>query len=257
MDNHEVIVVDEAEEIKKAKKEHRKLNHKERGALFVVPIREYADDAELYESKYDAKSRTAYWNHLNSNPRKHIKKVQESWIDVSQRNNFDIEVVKYRKHARRVLAFAATSYWDYLYIYFLGLMLVLAVMFYDDWLQDYIRIPFNLLAVPPFFMFLTQLVPTISAVFVSSRYNDLVKLVARQTFGHWVRRRSCYEWWLKSYCVSSYSLTVYFCVDYIACVFFICDDFLFCLCDECPNAYIFLLSNLALYACVVDALLLL
>ena len=189
-DNHEVIVVDEAEENRKAKKENRKLKHKEKGALYVVPIREYADDAELYQSRYDQKSRTAYWNHLNNNPRKHIKKTGESWIDVSQRNNFEAEIVKYRKHARRVLAFAATSYWDYLYIYLLGLMLVLAVMFYDDWLQAYVRIPFNLLAVPPFFMFLTQLIPTISAVYVSSRYNDLVKLVARQTFGHWVSKKA-------------------------------------------------------------------
>ena len=184
-DNHEVIVVDEAEENRKAKKEQRRLKSRERG-VFVAPIFEYADDHELYQSRYDLKSRTTYWEHLNNNPRKHVKKLQESWIDVSQRNNFQIEVKKYSKHARRVLAFTATSFWDYLYIYLLGLTLVLAVMFYDDWLQAYIRVPWNLLAVPPFFMFLTQLIPTIAAVYVSSKYNDLVKLVARETFGHWV-----------------------------------------------------------------------
>eukprot|EP00603_Paraphysomonas_imperforata_P000158 CAMPEP_0114433898 /NCGR_PEP_ID=MMETSP0103-20121206/11950_1 /TAXON_ID=37642 ORGANISM="Paraphysomonas imperforata, Strain PA2" /NCGR_SAMPLE_ID=MMETSP0103 /ASSEMBLY_ACC=CAM_ASM_000201 /LENGTH=814 /DNA_ID=CAMNT_0001603703 /DNA_START=52 /DNA_END=2496 /DNA_ORIENTATION=- len=183
-DNHEVIVVNEADEIKKAKREQRKLKNRERG-VYVVPIQEYADDHELYFSRYDQRSRNEYWEHLNNNPRKHVKKEEQSWIDVSQRNNFQIEIQNYSPFARRVLAFTATSYWDYLYIYLLGLTLVFAVMFYDDWLQDYIRIPWGLLAVPPFFMFLVQLIPTIAAVFVSSRYNDLVKVVARETFGHW------------------------------------------------------------------------
>jgi hypothetical protein len=189
-DAHEVIVINEADEIKKAKKEQRKLKSKDRG-VYVIPIHEYADDHELYHSRYDQKSRLAYWEHLTNNPRKRIRKERDSWIDISQKNNFAIEIKHFSSHARRVLAFTATSYWDYLYIYLLGLTLVLMVMFYDDWLQDYIRIPWGLIAVPPFFMFLTQLVPTIAAVYVSSNYNDLVKLVARQTFGHWVSMYIC------------------------------------------------------------------
>lgn len=184
-DNHEVIVVDEATELKEQRREKRRKRDK---SLFVAPILEYADDNEFYQTRYDKKSRTEYWEHLNNNPRKHVKKEQESWIDVSQKNNFDLEIQSFRKFPKRILAFSATSFWDYLYIYLLGLTLVLAVMFYDDWLQDYIRIPWGLLAVPPFFMFLAQLVPTIGAVFVSSRYNDLVKEVAKQSFGHWVGR---------------------------------------------------------------------
>ena len=185
-ENLEVIFVDEAEELKKKKKEQKKLKSRERGN-YTVPVHEYADDQELYEPRYDFKSRDNFWQHLITNPRKRINKTEECWIDVNQRNNFELEIKKYPKYTRMILAFVATNFWDYFYIYLLGLTLVLAVMYHDDWLQDYIRIPWNLIAVPPFFMFLAQLIPTVSAVFVSSRYNDLVKVVARQTFGHWVR----------------------------------------------------------------------
>lgn len=180
-------VVDELEEEKKKKKERRQRRDRER-ANFATPLHEYADDHELYDSRYSPSSRLQYWEHVRSHPRKPIKpedQEKESWVAQSRRDNFDIEITYFRLSARRILAFTATNYWDYLTIYFLLLLLILAVMFYDPFLQDYIRIHYNMLVFPPLCMFLCQLVPTVSAVFVCSKYNDLVKLVGRQTFGHW------------------------------------------------------------------------
>lgn len=175
------------EDGKEEKGEGKKKKKKERG-LYVVPVEEYVDDGELYKDKYNNISRLNYWEFLIDHPRrKKLPKEFVGWTAQSQRDNFSVDILNYTGLSRFVLSVAATPYWDYLYLYLLGLWVVLMVVYYDELCRVYILLPKTILLLPPMMMFVAQLIPTLLSLYVITKCNDLTKLVARQTFCFWVR----------------------------------------------------------------------
>jgi hypothetical protein len=166
------------------------LNHenKPNGTLYVAPIERYVDDGELYKQKYSDYSRIKYWEFLLDRHRPpRLPFGHQSWASQGGNNNFGEEIHHYPSMMVSLLASTVHHYWDYMYLYLLGAWILLMTAHYDPLIREYVLIPIELLYFPLLLMVFTQLIPTLSVIYLVTRCNDLVKLVASRTFGSWVR----------------------------------------------------------------------
>lgn len=162
--------------------------HKKNGTLYVAPIERYVDDGELYQQKYNDYSRVKYWEFLLDHPRPpKLPHDHISWVTHGGNSNFAEEIQHYPTFEKRLLACTLHHYWDYAYLYLFGIWILLITAYYDSLIRLYILVPRYLLYFPLILMILTQLIPTISVIYLISTCNDLIKLVASRTFGSWVR----------------------------------------------------------------------
>jgi hypothetical protein len=165
--------------------------HKPNGTLYVAPIERYVDDGELYQQKYNDYSRIKYWEFLLDRPRPpKLPFGHQSWANQGGNGNFGEEIHHFPKWNVYLLAVTLHHYWDYMYLYLCGAWIVLMTAHFDPLVREYILIPTYLLYFPLLLMFVTQLIPTLSVIYLVSKCNDLVKLVASRTFGSWVRLTS-------------------------------------------------------------------
>jgi hypothetical protein len=157
------------------------------GSLYVAPIERYVDDGELYQQRYNDYSRVKYWEFLLDRPRPpKLPHGHQSWSTQGGNSNFAEEIRHYPTFEKRLLAFTVHLYWDYAYLYLFGLWIILMTAYYDSLVRLYILIPTYLLYFPLLLMTITQIIPMISIIYLVSKCNDLVKLVASRTFGSWV-----------------------------------------------------------------------
>lgn len=159
------------------------------GTLYVAPIERYVDDGELYQQRYNDYSRLNYWEFLLDHPRPpKLPHDHLSWTAQGGNSNFAEEIHYYPTFEKRLLACTLHHYWDYAYLYLFGLWILLVTAYYDALVRTYILVPSYLLYFPLVLMLLTQAIPIISVIYLVSRCNDLMKLVASRTFGSWVSR---------------------------------------------------------------------
>lgn len=157
------------------------------GSLYVAPIEHYVDDGELYQQKYNDYSRIKYWEFLLDHPRRpKLPPGHESWSQQGGNNYFPIDILQYSTFDKYLLACTVHLYWDYAYLYLFSLFILLVTVYYDSLVREYILIPSYLLYFPLLLMVITQLIPLISIIYLVTKCNDLVKLVASRTFGSWV-----------------------------------------------------------------------
>ena len=157
------------------------------GSLYVAPIEHYVDDGEIYQQKYNDYSRIKYWEFLLDRPRHpKLPPGHESWSQQGGNNYFPIDILQYSTFDKYLLACTVHCYWDYAYLYLLSLWILLITVYYDSLVREYILLPSYLLYFPLLLMVITQLIPLISILYLVTKCNDLVKLVASRTFGSWV-----------------------------------------------------------------------
>jgi hypothetical protein len=157
------------------------------GSLYVAPIERYVDDGELYQQKYNDYSRVKYWEFLLDRPRQpKLPHGHQSWTTQGGNANFAEEILHYPTFEKRLLALTVHHYWDYAYLYLFGLWIILMTAYFDSLVRLYILIPTYLLYFPLLLMVFTQIIPMLSIIYLVSKCNDLVKLVASRTFGSWV-----------------------------------------------------------------------
>lgn len=152
----------------------------------------YVDDSDLYQPRLSRAQRQQYWVELQQNRgRRPLPKGFSGWIAKEFETTNELSTFPYIY--RLFFSIVKHRFWDQMYLNFFILWLILIVFFYDGWAAQFapFLIPFNagnqLLMIPPFLMFLTQLFPIIGALYFTNYCYDLVHFLAARDFQKWVR----------------------------------------------------------------------
>ncbi len=210
---------DEALKEKKAKVSRKNKNY----YLLTAEVEQYADDSELYKPRISREMRVEYWQKMldqrvrRERPENAGMTYQEAWMA----GDYDTEGPTYPSLFVLQLAIVKSKVWDYAYLIFLFLYLVINIAVYDG-LGSVVAsqfgnignstmtsLPVNLpfsgnmspeiaanaaalglssatMILPVVAMLLVQIPPSLGIFYFVTRCNDLVKYKARTTiFGGW------------------------------------------------------------------------
>lgn len=155
----------------------------------------YADDITLYEPRITRNDRYTYWQALSAMYASGKKKKKsgfdpDSWM--AKEIGIAKDTMSFPPMLIKLQAFFRSNYWDQLYLNLLLLFLLLCIFFMDHWAES--MAPFlislnannQLLLVVALFAFLTQVIPSIAAVYFINYCYDLVEQAASQNFQEWV-----------------------------------------------------------------------
>eukprot|EP01032_Pedospumella_encystans_P009840 gene9840-11553_t len=151
----------------------------------------YVDDNDAYVPRISRADRYEYWMKLlpNRGPRRPLPKAFVSW------KSKEIAMVNEEANYYRIYSImfniVKSKSWDHRYINLFIIWILLIVFFVDGWAES--MAPFlidlntgnQLLAVPPFLMFITQLVPFLGMMYFITHCNDLVHYRAIKEIGSW------------------------------------------------------------------------
>lgn len=152
----------------------------------------YVDDNDLYVPRISRMDRYDYWLKLlpNRGPRRPLPKAFVSWksrelASVNEQANY------YRIHIV-LFNIVKNKNWDHRYINLFIVWILLIIFFVDGWADNLapFLVEYNtgnqILAIPPFLMFITQLIPFLGMLYFITHCNDLVHFKAVKEIGTWV-----------------------------------------------------------------------
>lgn len=179
-------MTEELKEEETDKKKNNNLKPKTKLGTFEAAVFEYIDDEELYKPRYDHAAREKYWEYLLDHPR--VPPLPEEFIPWNQNrlSKREAEEQSYPLYLRVLLKIITSRKWDYVYLWFFVLFLLVAIAYYDGFIEDYFTVTFEMMQLPLAAMFITQLIPTLAAFYFITRCNDMVKFYARRNFDFWV-----------------------------------------------------------------------
>lgn len=171
-----------------------KKKRNKKGEKPVEELVKYADDNEIYPRKYDDISRLKFWEHIILHPFKpKMPSLFVGWTEKSVKDDYELEIVNFRKKHVNIVNFVKSHHWDELYLLLFGVFLILCGAHYDGFADKYYIVDPSFLMFPLLLMFFVQLIPTIGSIIIISNFNDLTKFSARRDFGYWVScRENCY-----------------------------------------------------------------
>jgi hypothetical protein len=177
----------------------------------VAEFEKYVDDNELYNRRYDELSRLKYWEHIVTFPFKpKMPRGFIGWAEQSK-HEFELEIVHFNPHHVLFLNCVTSAYWDMTYICSFGLFIVLVILYYDKYLESIYELTYPSLFFPLAIMFCAQIIPSVGAVVIITKMNDLTKVCARKRFGDWV---SVYFF----ICIADLCLDMTGCTMYLICI---------------------------------------
>lgn len=184
-----------AEEETQKKKTGAKLN-----PLLNSKTDPYVDDNEAYVPRISRAVKYEYWKALlpNRGPRRPLPKSFVSW---KSREIADVnEEANYARVYLYGFNFIRSGTWDQRFLNLFIIWLLLIVFFVDGWAETLapsvatMNAGNQILVIPPFIMFITQLIPFLGMLYFISNCNDLVHFKAVKEMGTWVSLNILFEY---------------------------------------------------------------
>lgn len=180
------------EEVQKKRNNVAKVN-----PLLNTKTDPYVDDNEAYTPKISRAVKYEYWKQLlpNKGSRRPLPKAFVSWKskEIAEVN----EEANYARFYTYSFNFLRSRMWDQWCINLFIVWLLLVIFFVDGWAESLapsvasMNEGNQILIIPPFLMFITQLIPFVGMLYFISNCNDLVHFRAVKEMGSWVSKLIC------------------------------------------------------------------